>query len=175
MTTDLILIANGGEARLLAHTDAELVVLDTVLRTESRPPPAVPPPGAQRAAEAAAPSERRAARPPPLDPVRRRMRAFAGEVARRFEQAASERPYARIALFAACPFLSEVMRQLSPALKKTLRAVVDADISELALPDAQRRIEQELDAGQAPEHGSAPDGEAQPGQRPETAESSLAA
>lgn len=174
MTTDLILIANGGEARLLAHTDAELVVLDTVLRTEGRPPPAVPPPDAQRAAEAAAPGERRAARPP-LDPVRRRMRAFAGVVARRFEQAASERPYARVALFAACPFLSEVMRQLSPALKKTLRAVVDTDISELALPDAQRRIEQELDAGQAPEHGSAPEGDPQPGQRPETAESSLAA
>jgi protein required for attachment to host cells len=174
MTTDLILIANGNEARLLAHTDAELVVLDTVLRTEGRPPPAAPPPDAQRAGEAAAPGERRTSRPP-LDPVRRRMRAFAGEVARRFEQAASEQSYARVALFAACPFLSEVMRQLSPALKKTLRAVVDADISELALSDAQRRIEQELDAGLAPVQGRAPDGDPQPGQRPETAESSLAA
>ncbi|NML17815.1 host attachment protein [Azohydromonas caseinilytica] len=150
MNCDLILIANASEARLLARTDAqdELVVLDTVLRSESRSMP-----GPERLAanqsvwedgglgEGHAPTR-------PLDPLRRRMRQFAALVARRFEQELAGRRFDRVALFAACPFLSELMRQLSPATKKMLQAVVDTDISDLGLPQAAQRSEQALQAGE---------------------------
>ena len=165
MNTDLILIANASEARLLTRSaeDAELVVLDTVLRTENLPPAEVRRPRASRLVFEEGELRVERAATGPLDPLRRRMRQFAAVVARRFEQALSEHRFDRVVLCAACPFLSELMRQLSPALKKTLRAVVDADISDLELPDATRRIEQELDtAAQALQQGAAPHRYARP-------------
>ena len=159
MNTDLILIANASEAKLLTRSgaDAELVVLDTMQRCDSLPTPEVRRTPATRLVLVG--GEMRVEREPsgPLDPLRRRMRQFAAVVARRFEQALSEHRFDRVVLCAACPFLSELMRQLSPALKKTLRAVVDADISDLALPDATRRIEQAIaGADEALRQGEAP-------------------
>jgi aminoglycoside phosphotransferase len=76
------------------------------------------------------------------------MRRFAAMVARRFEHELSSRHFDRVALFAACPFLSELMRHLSPATKRSLRAVVDTDISDLDPTQPARRSEQELHAGE---------------------------
>lgn len=133
--SDLILIANAAEARLLAvphgTADAGWVVLDALHRGEQRPTrPALRPVGQ-----------------PPLDPVRRRMREFATQVAQRFEQLRAGRAFGRVVLFAACPFLAELMRQLDPDTKRVLHAVVDADISDLAPPEIARRVRQALDEG----------------------------
>jgi protein required for attachment to host cells len=165
MNTDLILIANASEARLLTRSaeDADLVVLDTVLRTANLPPAEARRPRTNRLVFEEGELRVERASGGPLDPLRRRMRQFAAVVARRFERELSEHRFDRVVLCAACPFLSELMRQLSPALKKTLRAVVDADISDLALPDATRRIEQALDsADQALRQGDAPHRHARP-------------
>ncbi|WP_028998145.1 host attachment protein [Azohydromonas australica] len=150
MNCDLILIANASEARLLARTGdaAELVVLDAVLRSEVHAPSGLEQPAANQSvwADNSLGDSHVPARP--LDPFRGRMRRFAAMVACRFEQELSSRHFDRVAVFAACPFLSELMRQLSPATKRSLRAVVDADISDLDPTQTARRSEQELQAGE---------------------------
>lgn len=152
MNCDLILIANASEARLLARTGdaAELVVLHTMLRSDAHPASGLEPPAANQSVWADSgfgvghvPAPAR-----PLDPLRSRMRRFAAVVARRFEQELSGRHFDRVGLFAACPFLSELMRQLSPATKRGLSAVIDTDISDLDPAQAARRSEQALQAGE---------------------------
>lgn len=132
MKPDLILIANASEARLLSRDAATLVALDSVHRPEDSPAagprPVQPEPGM------------------PLDPRRRRMRAFAAVVAQRVEDELAGGRFAGLALFAACPFLGELMRQLSRPTKAAMRVVVDADISDLGWAEAARRIEHELHA-----------------------------
>ena len=51
-----------------------------------------------------------------------------------------------VALFAACRFLGELMRHLSRPTKAAMRAVVDADISDLGWAEAAQRIEDEMHA-----------------------------
>jgi hypothetical protein len=150
MNRDLILIANASEARLLARTSdaAELVLLDTVRQSEARPTSDLQQPAANQGVWAVNGSGEDHARARPLDPFRSRMRRFAAVVAGRFEQELSVRHFDRVALFAACPFLSELMRQLSPITKRALRAVVDADISDLDPTQTARRSEQELQASE---------------------------
>lgn len=135
MKPDLIVIANASEARLLSHesTTATLVVVDSVHRTES---------------SAAAITPRRVHHEPgePLDPRRRRMREFAAVVAQRIEDELADGHYAAPALFAACPFLGELMRQLPRRMKEAMRTVVDADISDLEGTEMAQRIAQELRA-----------------------------
>lgn len=151
MSADLILIATAQEARLLtrAAPEAELVVLDTLRwagphtagAAGSAARPVALPLGEALAGHGAA--------SPPLNPRRRQWREFAGVVGRRFEEVLSQHHFERVLLFAACPFLSELMRQLSRATKQRLLAVVDADILDLELPQALQRIEQELQAAEA--------------------------
>ncbi|NML15747.1 host attachment protein [Azohydromonas caseinilytica] len=143
MSADLILIASAQEARLLTRADseAELVVLETLRWTGSHL-------GAGMARPMALPPGRGVSSVP-LDPRRRQWREFAGVVARRFEELLAQRHFDRALLFAACPFLSELMRQLSRATKQQLLAVVDADIIDLKLPQTLQRIEQELQAAEA--------------------------
>ena len=139
MSADLILIASAQEARLLTRADseAELVVQETLRWTGSHPGAGMAlPPG-------------RGVSSMPLDPRRRQWREFAGVVARRFEELLAQRHFDRALLFAACPFLSELMRQLSRATKQQLLAVVDADIIDLKLPQTLQRIAQELQAAEA--------------------------
>jgi protein required for attachment to host cells len=147
MSSDLILIANAAEARLLIRCDpaAGLALLDT-LRYQPRPPGAPQPPGPLSKAAPDPRMDYAWASPP--NPRRRHWRAFATVVARRFETALSEQPVDRAVLFAACPFLGELMRQLSPATKKRLLAVVDADVADLPEAELQQRIEQELQAAE---------------------------
>jgi protein required for attachment to host cells len=138
MKPDLILIANASEARLLSRDSATatLQALDSVHRPEDGPtapmggePRRVPPePGM------------------PPAPRRRRMRAFAAVVARRVEAQLASGRFAALALFAACPFLGELMRQLGRPTKEAMRAVVDADISDLEWTETAQRIEMELRA-----------------------------
>ena len=135
MKPDLIVIANASEARLLSRegATATLVMVDSVRRPE-------------RSAAAAAP--RRVHQEPgePLDPRRRRMREFAAVVAQRIEDELADGHYAAPALFAACPFLGELMRQLPRRTKEAMRTVIDADISDLDESTTAQRIEQALRA-----------------------------
>ncbi|WP_028998908.1 host attachment protein [Azohydromonas australica] len=150
MNCDLILIANASEARLLVRTGdaAAPVVLDTLLRSEVRPASGLEQQAANQSVWAQGGLGDGLSPARPLDPFRSRMRRFAAMVANRFEQELSSRHFDRVGLFAACPFLSELMRQLSPATKKSLRAVVDADISDLDLTQTIRRSEHALQAGE---------------------------
>ena len=120
MKTELILIANASEARLLSRdaTTATLKTLDSV----------------HRLADSAALGEPRSVQVNagvPLDPRHRRMRDFAVIVARRIETELAGGRFTALALFAACPFLGELMRQFDRPTKLTMRTVVDADISDL--------------------------------------------
>jgi hypothetical protein len=74
------------------------------------------------------------------------MRAFAAMVARRAEEELASGRFVALALFAACPFLGELMRQLGRPTKEAMRVVVDADISDLEWTEAAQRIELELRA-----------------------------
>ena len=135
MKTELILIANASEARLLSRdaTTATLKTLDSV----------------HRLADSAALGEPRRVQVNagvPLDPRHRRMRDFAVIVARRIETELAGGRFTALALFAACPFLGELMRQFDRPTKLTMRTVVDADISDLEWPEAAQRIELELHA-----------------------------
>ncbi|WP_029002238.1 host attachment protein [Azohydromonas australica] len=135
MKTELILIANASEARLLSR-DAMTATLNTL-------------DSVHRAANGATPGEPQ--RVPvnvgrPLDPKHRRMRDFAAIVARRVEAELAGGHFSAVALFAACPFLGELMRQFDRTTKETLRRVVDADISDLDWSKAAQRIELELHA-----------------------------
>lgn len=135
MKPDLIVIANASEARLLSRegATAALVMVDSVHRPE-------------RGAAAGAPVRVHQEPGEPLDPRRRRMREFAMVVAQRIEDELADGHYAAPALFAACPFLGELMRQLPRRTKEAMRAVIDADISDLDGAEAAQRIEQELRA-----------------------------
>jgi protein required for attachment to host cells len=135
MKPDLILIANASEARLLSRDGATetLLALDSVHRPE----------------DSATAGELRRVQPEPgmpLDPRRRRMRTFAAVVARRAEEELASGRFAALALFAACPFLGELMRQLGRPTKEAMRTVVDADISDLEWTEAAQRIDLELRA-----------------------------
>lgn len=135
MKTELILIANASEARLLSRDamTATLKALDSV----------------QRPADSAARGEPRRVQVNagvPLDPRQRRMRDFAAIVARRVEAELADGRFSALALFAACPFLGELMRQFDRPTKEAMRTVVDADISDLEWAEAARRIELELHA-----------------------------
>jgi protein required for attachment to host cells len=135
MRTELILIANASEARLLSRdaVTATLKALDSV----------------HRPADSAAGSEPRRMQVNagvPLDPWHRRMRDFAAIVARRVETELAGGRFTALALFAACPFLGELMRQFDRTTKEAMRTVVDADISDLEWAEAVQRIELELHA-----------------------------
>ena len=135
MRPDLILIANASEARLLSRdaATAGLLALESLRPADGK---------------AAAGAHRSVQSDPgvPLDPRRRRMRAFAAVVAQYVEQRLADGQFAKLALFAACPFLGELMRQLGRPTKDAMRAVVDADISDLGWDEAAQRIEAELHA-----------------------------
>jgi hypothetical protein len=149
MEDDLIPIANASEAWLLRRggSTAEWLVLGTVRRCQPGPAsgagrqPAV----RHKSAAGGRPASRSTASPGP-DLLRRRLREFATVVVHRFEHEISHRYHGRLVLFAACPFLAELMRQLSPAARKALWAVVDADISDLPLPQVAQRIKQAMHA-----------------------------
>jgi hypothetical protein len=152
MSCDLILIAHAAEARLLVRGEAvdELMVLD-ILRHQpraaaaTRPQPrAVPDPRTDHASWAA-----------PPDPRRRQWREFATAVAAHFEAVLALRRFDRVALFAACPFLSELMRHLGPEARKALQVVVDADIADLPQAELMRRVDQELLAADQAREGLA--------------------
>jgi protein required for attachment to host cells len=135
MKTALILIANASEARLLSRDamTATLKTLDSV----------------HRAADSAAPGAPRRVQVNagvPLDPRHRRMRDFAAIVARRVEAELASGHFTALALFAACPFLGELMRQFDRPTKEAMRSVVDADISDLEWAEAAQRVELELHA-----------------------------
>lgn len=137
MKPDLIVIAHAGAARLLRRdpATAALEALDEVHRPTSVLERVRVVPDVGR----------------PLDPRRRRLREFATVLARRVEDEMASGRFDRVALFAACPFLGELMRQLARQTKQALRAVIDADISELAWDDTTRRIERDLQAADAEE------------------------
>lgn len=133
MRAELILIANASEARLLSRdaTTATLKALDSV----------------HRLADDTARGEPRrilAGTGVPLSPQHRRMRDFAVIVARRVETELAGGHFTALALFAACPFLGELMRQFNRPTKDAMRSVVDADISDLEWAEAAQRIELEL-------------------------------
>ena len=135
MKTELILIANANEARLLSR-DAMTATLKTLGSVH-------------RSADSAAPGESRRVlvnAGVPLDPRHRRMRNFAAIVARRVEVELAGGHFATLALFAACPFLGELMRQFDRPTKEALRSVVDADISDFEWAEAAQRVEFELHA-----------------------------
>ncbi len=89
---------------------------------------------------------RRAAWHRDLCPLRRRLHEFAPVVAHRLESEISHQSHGHLMVFAACPFLAELMRQITPAARKALWAVVDADVFDLPLPEVAHRIEQEIHA-----------------------------
>lgn len=150
MSRDLILIANATEARLLSRDrdTAELAALET-LRHQFRSPTS---PLQRRAPD---PRTDHASWSAPPDPRRRHWREFASEIAPRFEAAVMQGGFDRVALFAACPFLSELMRQLGPQVRKSLLVVVDADVADLPLAELSQRIEQELLAADQAREGLA--------------------
>lgn len=150
MSRDLILIAHASEARLLSRDPdtAELTALDT-LRHPFRGPPS---PLQRRAPD---PRTDHASWSAPPDPRRRHWREFAGEIAPRFEAAVARGGFDRVALFAACPFLSELMRQLGPQVRKSLLVVVDADVADLPPAALAQRIEQEFQAADQAREGLA--------------------
>lgn len=150
MSRDLILIANASEARLLSRDrdTAQLSALET-LRHQFRSP--------------ASPLQRRAPDPSidhpswaaPPDPRRRHWREFAAAIAPRVEAAVAQGGFERVALLAACPFLSELMRQWGPQVRKSLQVVVDADVADLPPAALAQRIEQEFQAADQAREGLA--------------------
>ncbi|MDZ5461377.1 host attachment protein [Azohydromonas lata] len=150
MSRDLILIAHASEARLLSRDrdTAELAALDT-LRHQLR---SAPSPLQRRAPD---PRTDLASWAAPPDPRRRHWREFAAAIAPRVEAAVAQGGFERVALFAACPFLSELMRQLGPQVRKALKVVVDADVADLPPAELAQRIEQELLAADQAREGLA--------------------
>ena len=152
MSCDLILIAHAAQARLLLRGESGdgLVLLDT-LRYQPRGAaaarplrPTAPDPRTDHASWAA-----------PPDPRRRQWREFATTVAARFEAVLVQRRFDHVALFAACPFLSELMRHLGPETRKALQVVVDADVADLPPAELMRRVDQELLAADQAREGLA--------------------
>lgn len=135
MNTELILIANASEAQLLSRDaiTATLQRLDSVYRPADN-------------AARDEPWRAQAYAGGPLDAKRRRMRDFAAIVSRRVETELAGGRFATLVLFAACPFLGELMRQFDRPTKQAMRTVVDADISDLDWAEVARRIELELHA-----------------------------
>jgi protein required for attachment to host cells len=150
MRTDLILVANASAARLFCSTsDTEpLVPLATLEHDRSRRKGSQL--GNQRAGHGS--SDHRpggVSFMPRLDSKRKQHLQFADELAQRIDVELASGRCSSVALFASCPFIGELKQRLSPAARKALRAAIDTDLTSFPLDEVERRVRQELRAGQA--------------------------
>lgn len=144
MKTDWILVANASRARLLQHdAGMPLVMLQHFDHPQSRLHAAdlAPDQMGRRAADRAHGAVAMTAR---NDPHRRQAELFAQELTTFIEQAARERRFHRLNVFAAPPFLSLLRRHCGPATQRLLGGMFNVDLSAVDTAALGPRIAREL-------------------------------
>jgi len=81
---------------------------------------------------------------PHTTPHRKEQAAFAAEISRHLEVAATAGRYGDVALIASDPFLGELKAQLGSATRRFLGATVAHDFTTFAGPDLNRRVTEAL-------------------------------
>lgn len=141
MTSDLIVVADAAEARLLVR-DADTRALTPMETLHARPP--APEAGEPPRRAGHVQSESRsggATLTPRADPRRKRRTEFARTLAHRVDEALARTRLDRLVLCAPPAFLGELKALLGPEGRRHLHSTLPADILHEATPDVARRVD----------------------------------
>ncbi|MGA0610796.1 host attachment protein [Caldimonas sp. KR1-144] len=147
MKSQLILIANAGEARLLRRSSSAepMELLASLAHAPSRAKGSEL--GDERAGHAS--MDRRpggVSFPPRATAKQKEHVRFADELAQRLDRELAAGQVDRVAVFASSPFLGELKRRLSDGARKALRVTVDTDLTSVPLGELEGRIGAQLRA-----------------------------
>jgi protein required for attachment to host cells len=137
MTCELIVVANSNEARFFRRDTGRdpFVPLETL---KAGAPPVVQRP-------------HRTSLAPHTDPKRKRHQLFAHALSQHIDALMQREACSRLLMLAACPFLGEVRRSLSPPAQHALRAILDLDLTHFGLDEIESRVRQAVAAYEHPE------------------------